>query len=162
MLKQVPAIALLLLTAACAASTGAPASPASVAGQGGCAAAANRAIVLAFYTEGLVNRQPRAAFERYAAPDFVEHKPDVEAGTREAVVAYLEGLIASVPEPRWEIVRSIAEGDMVFLHASFSPAPGAPKYAVADIFRLRDCKIVEHWDVVAPPAVAPRNPNSRF
>jgi predicted SnoaL-like aldol condensation-catalyzing enzyme len=123
---------------------------------------ANRRLVLAFYNEGLVGRQPQSAFARYMARDFVEHKPDVPNGTREAAATFLSQIIADVPGARWEIIRTIAEGDMVFLHARFTPAVGAPSYALADIFRVRDCKIAEHWDVVAPPPKDQRNPNSRF
>jgi predicted SnoaL-like aldol condensation-catalyzing enzyme len=125
-------------------------------------AEANRRVVLAFYTEGLIGLKPRLAFERYMTPGFVEHKPDVPLGTREATASYLEQLIANVPQSRWEVVRTIAEGDMVFLHGRFTPAAGAPPYAVADVFRLESCKIAEHWDVVAPPPKDQRNPNSRF
>ncbi|WP_310474463.1 nuclear transport factor 2 family protein [Sandarakinorhabdus sp.] len=124
--------------------------------------ASNRRVVLAFYTEGLIGRQPRYAFERYMAPGFVEHKPDVPQGTREAAATFLEELIAEVPQPRWDVLRTIAEGDLVFLHARFTPAEGAPAYAIADIFRLKECKIVEHWDVVAPPPKDQRNSNPRF
>jgi predicted SnoaL-like aldol condensation-catalyzing enzyme len=77
-------------------------------------------------------------------------------------VKFLEQLIADVPQAKWEIVRTIAEGDLVFLHGRFTPAAGAPPYAIADIFRLKDCKIVEHWDVVAAPPKEQRNPNPRF
>ena len=123
---------------------------------------ANRAIVLAFYQEGFVDLRLRAAFERYVSPDFIEHKPDVPEGTRAATIAYLEHLIESVPDPRWEALRTVAEGDFVVLHATFTPAPGAPAYAVADIFRLQEGLIVEHWDVVAPPVAHQINPNPRF
>ena len=122
----------------------------------------NRQVVLAFYDQGLINRQPRAAFERYASENFVEHKPDVAEGTREATIAFLEGLIKEVPKPTWKVFRTVAEGDLVFLHASFTPADGAPPYAVADVFRLKEGKIVEHWDIVAPPVKRSLNPNSRF
>jgi predicted SnoaL-like aldol condensation-catalyzing enzyme len=122
----------------------------------------NRQIVLDFYKLGLVGLQPRAAFERYVSPDFIEHKPDVEGGTREAAAAYLETLIKNVPKPRWDILRTVAEGDFVFLHARFTPAPDAPAYAVADLFRLEGCRIVEHWDVVASPPAKQINPNPRF
>ena len=125
-------------------------------------AEANRRLVLDFYNEGLVERRPEAAFTRYMAPDFVEHKPDVPAGTREATIAFLSQLMSEIPEARWEIVRTIAEEDMVFLHARFTPTAGAPPYALADIFRVKDCRIVEHWDVVAPPPKQQANPNSRF
>ncbi len=124
----------------------------------------NRDVVVAFYTEALVqpDRAPRAAFERYMAPDFVEHKPDIPGGTREATASFLEEVIASVPQARWEIIRTIAEGDMVFLHARFTPAEDAPAYAIADVFRVHDCRIVEHWDVVAGPVEGAVNPHSRF
>jgi predicted SnoaL-like aldol condensation-catalyzing enzyme len=122
----------------------------------------NRDIVLAFYNEGLVGLKPRPAFERFMAPDFVEHKPDVAHGTREGSAAFLEQLIAELPQARWEVVRTIAEGQLVFLHGRFTPTPEAPAYAIADVFRLKNCKIVEHWDVVAPPPKEQRNPNSRF
>lgn len=125
-------------------------------------AEANRQVVLAFYNEGLVALQPRAAFEKYMTADFVEHKPDVPEGTREAAATFLEELIADVPEPRWEVLRTIAEGNMVFLHGRFRPAAQAEPYAIADVFRLENCKIVEHWDVVAPPPKEQRNPNPRF
>jgi predicted SnoaL-like aldol condensation-catalyzing enzyme len=125
-------------------------------------AEANRRTVLAFYNEGLVGRQPRAAFMRDMSPDFIEHKPDVPLGTREATATFLAQIIADLPKARWEIVRTIADGDMVFLHARFTPAPGAPAFALADAFRLNACKITEHWDVVAPPPKEQRNPNVRF
>ena len=123
---------------------------------------ANRRAVLAFYNEGLVGLQPRMAFQSYMSPDFVEHKPDVPQGTRDAAATFLEQLITNLPQARWEVVRTIAEGDMVFLHGKFTPAPGAPAYAIADVFRLKNCKIAEHWDVVAPPPKDQRNPYSRF
>lgn len=123
---------------------------------------ANRQVVLDFYKQGLTGLEPRAAFERYVSPDFVEHKPDVPEGTRDATVTFLEGLIREMPAPRWEVVRTIAEGDLVFLHARFTPADGAPPYAIADVFRIRGGKIVEHWDVVAGPVASSPNPHARF
>lgn len=123
---------------------------------------ANRAVVLAFYKEALADKQPLTAFARHMTADFVEHKPDVEAGTREATAAFLDALIKELPDARWEVLRMVAEGDLVFLHARFTPAVGAPPYAIADLFRLRDGRIVEHWDVVAGPPAQALNPNSRF
>lgn len=121
-----------------------------------------RAVVLAFYREALLEKRVRPAFEHFAAADFVEHKADVPEGTREATVRYLEALVAELPAARWEVVRTIAEGDFVFLHAKFTPAPGAEPYAIADVFRVRDGRIVEHWDIVAAPPQGAVNPHSRF
>lgn len=156
-----------IFIAACMLTTGsshAQSSDASTTPSPTCVASTetNRQLVLDFYRLALIERHPRAAFQRYMAANFIEHKPDVETGTREAAATFLEQLITNLPDPRWQIVRTIAEGDMVFLHASFSPAPGAGVYAIADIFRLRDCMIVEHWDVVAGPPDSAPNPHSRF
>ena len=119
-------------------------------------------LVSDFYRQALVDKQPKAAFERYVAPDFVEHKPDIAPGTREAAAEFLGGIIRDVPSARWEILRVIADRDLVALHARFTPAPGVGEYALADFFRVKDCKIVEHWDVVAGPVKDAPNPNSRF
>lgn len=124
--------------------------------------AAHRQIVESFYRQALIDKQPKQAFETYVAADFVEHKPDVAQPGREAVASFLDELIKSLPQANWEVLRLIADGDLVALHARFTPATGAPPYAIADFFRLKGCKIVEHWDVVAGPPKEQRNPNSRF
>ena len=124
--------------------------------------AANRQLVRDFYTLALVQRKPAEAFARFVAPDFIEHKPDIAPATREATAAFLGGIIRDLPTARWEILRVIADGDLIAVHARFTPAPGAPPYALADFFRVKDCKIAEHWDVVAGPVKDAVNPNSRF
>ena len=111
---------------------------------------------------GLEGKNPAQAFARFVAHDFIEHKPDVSDPTRDGSATYLEKLMMELPAATWEVVRTIAEDDLVFLHARFVPAPGAPAYAIADIFRLKEGLIVEHWDVVAGPPASPENPNSRF
>ena len=123
---------------------------------------ASRDLVLSFYKQALVDKQPRAAFENYVSPAFVEHKPDVPGGTRDSVANFLEGLIKELPDARWEVLRTVAEKDLVFLHARFTPSSGAPPYAIADLFRVENCTIVEHWDVVGPPQDGQPNSNSRF
>lgn len=125
-------------------------------------AEASRNLVLAFYKQALIDKQPRAAFEQFVSPEFVEHKPDVPNGGRRSVADFLEGLIRELPDARWEILRTVAEKDFVFLHARFTPASSAPPYAIADLFRIADCAIVEHWDVVGPPLENQPNSNSRF
>lgn len=125
-------------------------------------AEASRSLVVSFYKQALVEKQPQAAFERYVSEGFVEHKPDVPNGGRVAVANFLENLIKELPDAQWEILRTVAEKDMVFLHARFTPSPGAPPYAIADLFRIENCAIAEHWDVVGPPREGLPNSNSRF
>jgi predicted SnoaL-like aldol condensation-catalyzing enzyme len=125
-------------------------------------AEASRNLVLSFYKRALIEKRPRAAFAEYVSASFVEHKPDVPNGGVAAVADFLEGLIKELPDAKWEILRTVAEKNLVFLHARFTPAPGAPPYAIADLFRIDDCVIVEHWDVVEPPRDGQPNSNSRF
>jgi predicted SnoaL-like aldol condensation-catalyzing enzyme len=126
------------------------------------AASDPRAIVLAFYREALLERRPADAFAKYMAPQFVERKADVPLGTRQAVAKYLQDLIAELPESKWEVLRTVAEGPLVVVHARFTPSPGAAPLAIVDIFRVEGDFIVEHWDVVAHPPKQQVNPNSRF
>jgi predicted SnoaL-like aldol condensation-catalyzing enzyme len=142
-------LALLLSGAAVGVSAAAPAS-------------GPKAVVLAFYKLALQDMRPALAFQRYAAPDFVEHSQDSAGGDAKATVVFLQQLIAKAPRPKWEVIRSIAEGDLVFVHARYTAAPGAPEIAVAEIFRVRDDKLVEHWDVISPPPDKVVNSNSRF
>jgi predicted SnoaL-like aldol condensation-catalyzing enzyme len=121
-----------------------------------------KAVVLAFYKLALQDFTPAAAFQRYAAPDFVEHSQDSAGGDAKATVVFLQQLIARSPQPKWVVVRSIAEGEMVFLHTRYTASPGAPEIAVAEVFRVRDGKIREHWDVISGPPDKVLNPNSRF
>jgi predicted SnoaL-like aldol condensation-catalyzing enzyme len=149
-LNSIVAAALLAATA--------PAATAKCTGS----AAENRRIVLDFYTMALVDKKVRTAFETYMDPGFIEHKPDIETGTREATIKFLEGIVTDIPQARWEVVRSVADEDLVAMHVRFRPVPGAPEYALADFFRVKGCKIVEHWDVVAPPTDKTGNPHPRF
>jgi predicted SnoaL-like aldol condensation-catalyzing enzyme len=125
-------------------------------------AGVNRHVALTFYRRALIDKDVRGAFEVFMAPGFIEHKPDVAGGSREATIVFLEGLMKQLPAARWEVVRSVADGEMVAIHARFQPAPGAPEYVIADFFRLENCRIVEHWDVVAGPSEAKGNPNPRI
>jgi hypothetical protein len=74
------------------------------------------------------------------SPDFTEPKPDVPVGTGGATATFLAQIIADFPEARLEIVRTIAEGDMVFLHARFTPGPGpgAPSLLLGRCFSAHD------------------------
>ena len=81
--------------------------------------------VLAFYKLALADMKPKEAFTRYMSPDFVEHDVEIPGGTAQATADFLDNLIHHAPRPKWEIIRSIAEGDLVVLHVRFTPAPGA-------------------------------------
>jgi predicted SnoaL-like aldol condensation-catalyzing enzyme len=119
-------------------------------------------IVLAFYRLALTDLRPKEAFAQYVAPDFVEHSADSPGGTAQSTVNFLTDLIEKSPQPKWEIVRVIAEDGMVFLHVRFTPAKGATPVIVGEIFRVRHGKLTEHWDIIQHAPEHPVNPNSVF
>ena len=119
-------------------------------------------VVFEFYRLALEQFQPKKAFETYAAPDFVEHSADIAGGTRQAAISFLENLIKRFPAPKWKVVRSAAEDDLVFLHVHVTPAPGERGVAIAEIFRVENGKLVEHWDVIQSLPEKPVNANSMF
>src|SRR5579863_2685891 len=121
-----------------------------------------KSVILEFYKLALEQFKPKEAFERYATPNLVEHSADIAGGTRQAAIAFLEDLIRKFPQPKWEIIRSAAEGDLVFLHVHVTPAPGERGVVIVEIFRVQNGKIVEHWDVVHAVPEKPVNGNSMF
>ncbi|MEO6199156.1 MAG: nuclear transport factor 2 family protein [Sphingomicrobium sp.] len=157
MIKRIPLLIVALMMSGFVSAQRSPAGPACHN-----SAEQNRQIVTDFYSLALAQKQVRAGFEQYVRPDFVEHKPDILEGNREGAINFLEGMVKELPGAQWRVRRALAEGDVVAVHASFTPTPAAPDYAIADFFRLENCQIVEHWDVVAPPTTAQGNPNSRF
>jgi len=121
-------------------------------------------VVIAFYKMALMDFRPKEAFAQFVAPDFVEHSADSAGGTAQSTIAFLTDLIKKSPQPKWEIVRVIAENDndMVFLHVRFTPAPGAAPVVVGEIFRVQNGKLAEHWDIIQHAPEHPVNPNSVF
>jgi predicted SnoaL-like aldol condensation-catalyzing enzyme len=66
------------------------------------------------------------------------------------------------PQRKWEIVRAIAEGDMVFLHVRFSRGKDTAPIAVGEIFRVANSRLAEHWDIIEHAPAHPTNRNSMF
>jgi predicted SnoaL-like aldol condensation-catalyzing enzyme len=60
------------------------------------------------------------------------------------------------------IRHTIAEGDLVALHALIKSDPQDRGRAVVDIFRVSGQRIVEHWDVAEPIPEAAENPHPMF
>ncbi len=107
----------------------------------------NKALVLdAFDT--LFNKRDYAKAERYWSPNYVQHSAHIEPG-RDG----LFNLIKSLPaELSYEAGLIVAEGNVVIVHGRFS-GHGRPKsWIAADILRIDDGVLVEHWDVLQDEA----------
>ncbi|MGE8134739.1 nuclear transport factor 2 family protein [Novosphingobium subterraneum] len=114
----------------------------------GPAAADNRRIVEDFARMFYVERDVRQAFETYVAPDYIQHNPGVPDG-REAAIALLQPMFSD-RNRSFEVRKILVDGDFAAIHIFARPDPAARGAAVADFYRLKDGKIVEHWDVIQP------------
>ena len=62
-----------------------------------------------------------------------------------------------------EIRRVFTDGDYVILHSQWHGLSDSPRgEAVVDIQRLKDGKVVEHWDVIQPIPETAANNNTMF
>lgn len=121
----------------------------------------NRAVVTDFFNMFYVQKKTREAFEKHMVADYIQHNPMAPDG-REATLQVLEPFLASAPNVTYDIKRIIVEGDMAVVHSHMIPNPGEQGFAVVDIVRLKDGKIVEHWDVLQPMPEKSANPHPMF
>jgi len=110
-------------------------------------ASKNKALVLeAFNT--LFNKRDYAAAERFWSPDYMQHSAHIEPG-RDG----LFNLIKSLPPTlQYEPGTIVAEGDFVIVHGRFSGFGQPVNWIAADILRIENGRLVEHWDVIQDKA----------
>ncbi|KVN33330.1 hypothetical protein WJ63_04910 [Burkholderia pyrrocinia] len=121
---------------------------------------ANRQLVLTFY-DRFFNKHEVAEAATVVADDYKQHNPHVPDG-KQPFVSYFTGEFKANPQARARIVRSATDGDLVYLHVHSSVRPSDRGEAVIDIFRVKDGKIVEHWDVIQPVPEKSANANTMF
>ncbi|GGE82698.1 nuclear transport factor 2 family protein [Sphingomonas prati] len=122
--------------------------------------ARNRAIITAFAHRFYTERDVVGAFARYVVPDYIQHNPGLPDG-RDAAVAALAPKFGA-PGARFDVKRIIVDGDMAVIHLHGRADPTNAGGAIADIYRLKDGKIVEHWDVIQPMPTTSRNAHPMF
>jgi len=107
----------------------------------------NKALVLAAF-DTLFNKRDYAAAERFWSPHYVQHSAHIEPG-RDG----LFNLIKSLPPTlKYEPGTIVAEGDFVIVHGRFSGFGLPVNWIAADILRIENEMLVEHWDVIQDEA----------
>ncbi len=107
----------------------------------------NRALVMEAF-DTLFNKRDYAAAERFWSPDYIQHSAHIAPG-REG----LFNLIKSVPPTlKYEPGMIVAEGDLVIVHGRFSNLGLPVNWIAADIVRIQNELLVEHWDVIQDEA----------
>jgi predicted SnoaL-like aldol condensation-catalyzing enzyme len=107
----------------------------------------NKALVLEAF-DTLFNQRDYAKAERYWSPEYIQHSAHIEPG-REG----LFNLIKSIPPTlKYEPGTILAEGSFVIVHGRFSGHGRPANWIAADILRIEDGLLIEHWDVIQDEA----------
>ena len=107
----------------------------------------NKALVLdAFDT--LFNRRDYAAAEKFWSPDYIQHSAHIPPG-RDGLFNLVK---ASPPSLKYEHGLIMAEGDFVIVHGKYSNTGLPVNWIVADIVRIENGLLAEHWDVIQDEA----------
>jgi predicted SnoaL-like aldol condensation-catalyzing enzyme len=103
----------------------------------------NKELVLTAF-DTLFNKRDYAAAERYWSPNYIQHSAHIEPGRKG-----LFNLIKTMPPKfKYEPGTIVAEGDFVIVHGRFSDFGEPVNWISADIVRINDGILVEHWDVI--------------
>ena len=109
--------------------------------------ARNKALVLEAF-DTLFNKRDYAKAERFWSADYLQHSAHIAPG-REGLFTLVRGLPATL---KYEPGVIVADGDFVIVHGRFSGFGAPANWIAADILRIQDGILVEHWDVIQDEA----------
>lgn len=107
----------------------------------------NKALVLEAF-DTLFNRRDYETAERFWSPNYIQHSAHIEPG-REGLFNLIKGLPSTL---RYEPGLIVAEGDYVIVHGRFSGFGLPVNWIAADILKIHDGILIEHWDVIQDEA----------
>ncbi|MEI5526515.1 nuclear transport factor 2 family protein [Streptomyces brasiliscabiei] len=120
----------------------------------------NKRLVTEFFDQLLV-RKDLTAIDTYLGAEYHQHNPLLSDGA-DGAKAGLGGYFERSPQLSVTRKRVMAEGDLVAVHSHQVDAPGERGRSVLDLFRVRDGKIVEHWDSTQDVPETAANDNTMF
>jgi predicted SnoaL-like aldol condensation-catalyzing enzyme len=107
----------------------------------------NKALVLEAF-DTLFNQRDYVAAERYWSTRYIQYSAHIAPGCEG-----LFNLIKSMPPTlKYEPGTIVADGDFVIVHGRFSGFGQPVNWVAADIVRIEDEILVEHWDVIQDEA----------
>ena len=107
----------------------------------------NKALVLEAF-DTLFNKRDYAAAERFWSPNYVQHSAHIEPG-RDGLFNLVKASPAAL---KYEPGVIVAEGDFVIIHGRFSGIGRPRSWIAADVVRIADGVLAEHWDVLQDEA----------
>jgi predicted SnoaL-like aldol condensation-catalyzing enzyme len=121
----------------------------------------NKEIAVAYFRMMFEDKDVEGAMKKYVGTPFIQHDPYIADGSN-PISDYYVPYFEQHPQSSADIKHVIAEGDMVVIHSLWKDSPEDRGQAVVDIYRLKNGKIVEHWDVNQDVPDDAANSNSMF
>ena len=114
--------------------------------------------VLAALAASVFTNKDFSKLDQVMREDYIQHNPLVAQG-REGFREFFAAWFKAAPDFRYELKKLVAEGDLVWAYGTYTgthtgdwlgiPATGkAYAFDAADIFRVQDGRLAEHWDVL--------------
>jgi predicted SnoaL-like aldol condensation-catalyzing enzyme len=107
----------------------------------------NKRLVLEAF-DTLFNKRDYIAAEKFWSPAYIQHSAHIPPG-RDGLFNLIKG---SPPSLRYEHGLIMAEGDFVIVHGRYSNTGLPVNWIIADIVRIENGTLVEHWDVIQDEA----------
>src|SRR5260221_542123 len=107
----------------------------------------NKALVLEAF-DTLFNRRDYEAAEGYWSKSYIQHSAHIAPG-RDGLFELIKSM---PPMLKYEPGVIVADGDFVIVHGRFSGFGAPVNWIAADIVRIVDGVLVEHWDVIEDEA----------
>ncbi len=107
----------------------------------------NKTLVLQAF-DLLFNKRDYAAAEKYWSPRYIQHSAHIAPG-RDGLFTFIKSI---PPTLKYEPGTIVAEGDFVIVHGRFSGFGAPVNWIAADIVRIQNGILVEHWDVIQDEA----------
>ncbi len=121
---------------------------------------ANKKLAVDFYNLALNDKQPDAAMKLISSA-FKQHSVLVADGFT-GLRNFLEWVRTKQPKLHADITRVFADGNYVILDVHMIRQPGDRGLAIAEIYRVQDGKLAEHWDRIQEIPAKSKNDNGMF
>ena len=116
----------------------------------------NKALVLQAF-DTLFNKRDYTEAEKFWSPHYIQHSAHIAPG-REGLFDLVKSL---PPTLKYEPGTIVAEGDFVIVHGRFSNFGLPANWIAADIVRIKDGVLAEHWDVIQDEATKEQSKSGR-
>ncbi len=105
----------------------------------------NKKIAIEFLNRAFNKGSLSKALDAMVSENYIQHNPLIADGIQPVKDIFASG---KIPALCYDIKYVVAQNDIILVYSKVTSTAGVN--AVVDILRVRDGKLVEHWDIVEP------------